>query len=68
MKMRQFPGDIPKQNKAALLEGTCDPCDLWRAKGFKKRLRMRERAVLNERARQEIVRQLSASEEEESKS
>jgi len=57
IKMRQFPGDIAKKRKIALMEGTMDDADQWRAKSFKKGVLMRERAVLRERARREIRRQ-----------
>jgi len=52
-KMHQMPGDIPKRQKAAMLEGR------WggkRARTFKRMFLMRERAVLTRRARLDIER------------
>jgi hypothetical protein len=55
LKMRDMPGDIPKSDKIRLMEGRPSPGDEWRAKGFRKLVRMKERAVLKRRALREIV-------------
>ena len=54
IKMRMMPGDLPKADKIRLLEGNPLPGDEWRVKGFKKLVRMKERAVLKRRARKEV--------------
>jgi hypothetical protein len=53
IKTHQMPGDVTKQEKAAMLEGKHK--DRKRSKSFKKTIKSRERAVLRERARREIA-------------
>jgi hypothetical protein len=57
LKMRDMPGDIPKGDKIRLMEGNPLPGDEWRAKGFRKMVRMKERAVLKRRTVKEIAGQ-----------
>lgn len=53
IKFHQFPGDIPKKQKIRMLEDRTHPHFGWLLKNV---MRPRERAVLRERARQEIER------------
>lgn len=52
LKTHDMPGDIPQCEKEAMLEGRHP--DRRRAKSYRKMLRTKERAVLRERARNEI--------------
>jgi hypothetical protein len=52
--MGMQPGDVSKQEKAAMLEGRSTRVSRSAAKTFKKVVRAKERAVLKERARKEI--------------
>jgi hypothetical protein len=54
LKMRQFPGDVPKRFKIRMMEGTVDESELNRAKSFRRMVRMKERAVLRRRATKEV--------------
>lgn len=54
IKHRHLPGDIPKAAKIALLEGHVDvandiPSERRGIKAYRKRILMKERAVLKER-------------------
>lgn len=51
VKMRQMPGDVPKQEKIAMLEGTHP--EKARSKSYRKQIRSRERAAAHERAKKE---------------
>jgi hypothetical protein len=52
IKFHRFPGDVSRGVKIAMLESRFPHRN--RAKSFKGGLRMRERAVLKERARREV--------------
>jgi hypothetical protein len=52
VKTHQMPGDVPKSEKIAMLEGK--HVDRKRGRAFRKGLKARERAVLKERTRREI--------------
>lgn len=54
IKMGMKPGDISLSIKIRLMEGNPRPEDEWRMKGFRKLVRMKERAVLKRRVRKEI--------------
>ena len=58
IRMHQFPGDIRRGLKISFMEKTCDESDMNQAKSFRKMMKMREKAVLKERAKKEINRQL----------
>jgi hypothetical protein len=51
-------GDIRRGLKISFMEKTCDENDMNQAKSFRKMMKMREKAVLKERAKKEINRQL----------
>jgi hypothetical protein len=68
IKMGNLPGDIPIQSKVTMLEkpkksfvsfGSFGYSLAAAAKGFKKMIRMKEKAVLKERTRDEIKREMS---------
>lgn len=61
VKMRQMPGDVPKQTKIAMMEDRLKPDSRGteklakkRSKAFRRMIKMRERATLRERERQAI--------------
>lgn len=56
IKMHQLPGDVWKGEKIAMLEGRHESRE--RSKSFKRLVRMREKAVLKERTRLEVAREL----------
>lgn len=56
IKFHQMPGDVRKGTKIAMLEGRHP--EKTRSKSFKKEVRMKEKAVLKQRAKKEIEDQL----------
>lgn len=52
--MHQFPGDVPRREKIALLEGRSTRVSRSAMKNYKRVLRMKERAVLKRRALREM--------------
>jgi len=59
IKMGQTPGDVGVGHKIRMMEGRVPEDEKRRAKGFRKDVRLRERATLKERTRKEIERALS---------
>ena len=59
LKMHQFPGDVSKQEKIAMMEKrstrTTGKGGKKVGKAFRKKVRMKERAVLKRRTQQEII-------------
>jgi hypothetical protein len=58
IKMHQMPGDISKREKIAMLEGRSTIRTRKCSKSYKKKLRMKERAVLKERNREMVSNSL----------
>lgn len=57
LRTHQFPGDVSRQEKIALLEGRSTRVSASAMKNYKKVVRLKERAVL----KREWLRELSAS-------
>lgn len=56
VKMHQMPGDVPKREKIAMLEGRRAELRGW--KTYRDVIRSRERATFREQSKREIARQL----------
>lgn len=57
IKWRHMPGDISRGHKLILRE-QLDPNEAARSKAFNREIRLRAKAVLKERTKREIARQL----------
>ncbi len=61
VKMRQMPGDVPKREKIAMLEGRAIELRGW--KTYRDMIRSRERAAFREQSKREIGCQMESLDE-----